>query len=179
MHHGIEAGAATAHGGRLHFHQFQARDGLQDLAGLPGNALGVGQVTGVLVGDPPVYLRPGGIQGQGCQELGYVHGNLGEAAGGLGVLRVVLEQFPVFFQIGSAAGGGGDDFVALLSGASSQEGVDVAAGQAAGGFQVASMEVQSAATDLAGGNCHIAAVAGEDPDGGAHGVALHQGHYAA
>src|SRR5436309_1209395 len=71
---------------------------------------------------------------------------------------ILGEELAILLHRAAAAGGVDDD----RFGAAGEEGVDVAPGEAAGGFRVAVVEVKGAAADLAGRRDDAAAVAGED-----------------
>src|SRR3972149_2525629 len=74
-------------------------------AGGGRDALGVGQVAGVLVGDCLLDPARWRLEGQVYQELVDVLDYGGEAAGLLGVGGVAGQQFAVLLHGGAAAGG--------------------------------------------------------------------------
>ena len=138
------------------------------------NALGVGQVAGVLIGHAGRRLAGGRVEGEGVEELVDVLDHGGEVLGLSAVGGVVLEQLGVLLHGGAAAGGVDDNGVD----AGVEEGVDVAAGQGAAGVALADVGAEGAAAALIGDD-DLAAVAGEHGRGCLVHPAVDEGHDAA
>src|SRR5262245_5218870 len=93
-----------------------------------------------VVNDSAIDFSPPANVARG-QELGHIEDACAEAFGAVGVSRVVFQQLTVFFQQRTAAGGVDDDRGRPVSRQKALEGVDVPAGQLAGGFQIACVGV--------------------------------------
>ncbi len=87
----VDATAAATLIWMAHLHQLQPGNGLKEGPGLGLDALSVGEVAGVLVGDHLVQGAQTIAQGQGCQEFVHILDQGAEATGFLGVARVVLQ----------------------------------------------------------------------------------------
>ncbi len=135
----------------------------------------MGQVAGVLVGDVGLDAAAGRLHRQLRQQLRHVPDLGREPSAFLRVVGVVGEQLSVLLHGGAAAGGVDDDGVDLRG----EEGVDVAAGEGAGGRPVAVVGVEGAAAELPRRRHHLEAVARQHPHGGLVDAAEGVGHDAA
>jgi hypothetical protein len=158
----IDAGAAAAPGGLRKFRQSEAGDEFEELAGLAADFLAVAKVAGFVIGDGGFATTGrGGAAVDLNQELVDVPdlGIPGVGAGGVG--GVTGKEVAVFFEMGTAAAGVGDDGVEFLHG----EEIELAAGEGAGGFEVAVVGVEGATAGLHR-RCQDFAVIGEEDVGG-------------
>ena len=158
----IDAGRAATNIRVGQFHEFQAGDRAQQLAGSLANFLAVEQVAGILIGD----ARGDGLhrrgEPEGSKKLSDVADILRECRCG-GVFGFAgSEQAIVFLKRGTATRGVGDDRVEI----SSTEGGEIATGQFAGDVAHTSMQRQGAAAELTVRDNDFASVCREDADGG-------------
>ena len=158
----VDAGAAAAPGGFREFGEGEPGDEFEQLAGLGGDFLAVAKVAGFVISDGSfAAASPRGaatvfdkvfvdVLDLGIPVMG---------TGGIG--RIIGKEVAVFFQVGAAATGVGDDGVEFPDGKE----VQLAAGEGAGGFEVAIVGVQGAATGLDGRREDLAAIGEEDIGG--------------
>src|SRR5204863_8895274 len=129
----ITAGAAATHVGLGKLDEVFAGDGVDEFARLFGDALGVREVTGVVVGDFAIVGR--GLTSAATNEIR--SDDFGDVLDlrAEGFAAVIAEQVTIFFEGGAAAGGVDHDGVHVF------EGADVVAGAFAGALEIAAVGV--------------------------------------
>ena len=132
----------------------------QQLARGLADALGVGEVAGVVVGHLHGQRVALGARRLGREHLGHVADLLGE-----GQRAAVADQVAVLLHGRAAAGGVGHDEVVVV------EGVDGLLGELAGLVVVALVVLQGAAAARGGGRVHLPALGREHAGGGGVDVA--------
>jgi hypothetical protein len=156
----VGTGAAAAEIRVGDFEEFEIGDGAEELARFVEDALGVGEMAGVLVGDAARGLHRGeGSEGAEAREEG---GDVADAMAKFfrfGGEQGAGEDEVVFVQAAAAAGGGGDDGVDVFG-----KGVEVLAGESLCGGQVADVPGEGAAAALVAGDEDFDPVAREDVD---------------
>ena len=158
----VDAGAAAAPRGLGEFPESEARDESEKLAGLHADFLAVAQVAGFVIGDGGFTAAGGRGAAAGFDQKFVDVLDLrvpGVGAGSVG--RIVGQEVAVFFEMGAAAAGVGDDGVEIGDG----EEVELAAGEETGGIQVPIVGVEGAAAGLDGRSEDFAVVGEEDVRG--------------
>ena len=108
----IDAGAAAAPRGFWEFGEGEAGDEFEELAGLGGDFLAVAEVAGFVVGDGGFSAAGGGGAAADFDEVFVdVFDFEVPCVGAGGVGGVFGEEVAVFFEVGAAAAGVGDDGV--------------------------------------------------------------------